>query len=76
MKSTNTNETAQIRGSQIQTSTSAQAGTEVSRGAMIATGTLGALFGTWSVACFVGGLLAAGGPLSFVRSWFTAVSGM
>ncbi len=33
------------------------------------------LFGLWVVACIVGGLIAAGGPLAFVKAWFGAVMG-
>ncbi len=76
MKNTNINENARVRGSQAQTGARVQTGTEVSKGAMIATGALGSLIGTWAVACFIGGLFAAGGPLAFAKSWITAVSGM
>ena len=30
------------------------------------------LFGLWVVACVVGGMVEAGGPLGFVQSWFQA----
>lgn len=39
-------------------------------------GGVAVLAGLWSVACFVAGLLASGGPFALARSWFTAVSGI
>jgi hypothetical protein len=36
----------------------------------------GAIVGLWSVACFVGGVIASGGPVSFVAAWFKAVFGL
>ncbi len=36
----------------------------------------GAVISLWSVACFVGGVITSGGPLSFVASWFKAVFGL
>ncbi len=33
------------------------------------------LFGLWVLGCIVGGMIAAGGPLGFVSSWFSAVTG-
>ncbi|MEN8188653.1 MAG: hypothetical protein ABFS19_02310 [Thermodesulfobacteriota bacterium] len=32
--------------------------------------------GAWAVACMIGGMISAGGPLSFVFSWFKAVNGI
>ncbi|MBU0681714.1 MAG: hypothetical protein KKD73_09850 [Proteobacteria bacterium] len=36
----------------------------------------GAIVGLWSVSCFVGGMIASGGPIAFVASWFKAVFGL
>ncbi len=33
------------------------------------------LFGLWVVACVIGGLIEAGGPIGFIKSWFGAVMG-
>ncbi len=55
-------------------------GSELSKALGAATLTVGfgagAVVGLWSVACFVGGVIASGGPLSFVASWFKAVFGL
>ncbi|MFH1215105.1 MAG: hypothetical protein V1706_01245 [Pseudomonadota bacterium] len=53
-----------------------QARVEVSKGVVIALGTAPALIGIWAAACFVGGLVASGGPLALIKSWFSAVIGM
>ncbi|OQX18292.1 MAG: hypothetical protein BWK76_07890 [Desulfobulbaceae bacterium A2] len=37
---------------------------------------MSALVGLWGLACLVGGLMAAGGPLELVRAWLGAVTGM
>ncbi|OQX17081.1 MAG: hypothetical protein BWK76_10820 [Desulfobulbaceae bacterium A2] len=34
------------------------------------------LIAAWSIACLVGGMVASGGPLQLVVSWFTAVAGV
>ncbi len=44
-------------------------------GIMTIGGTVAFLIGLWAAACVVGGLIAAGGPIQFVKSWFLAVSG-
>lgn len=49
---------------------------ELSKGTMIAIGTVPALVGIWAAACFIGGTVASGGPISFVKSWFMAIVGM
>ncbi|MCK9296529.1 MAG: hypothetical protein M0P70_15770 [Desulfobulbaceae bacterium] len=58
------------------TAESAPAKVEVSRGVMIAIGAVPALIGVWAAACFFGGLMASGGPIAMVRSWFSAFTGM
>jgi hypothetical protein len=51
-------------------------GTEVSKVSITMVSIFAAVVGLWSFACIVGGLIASGGPLAFVKSWFGAVSGM
>lgn len=41
-----------------------------------ATTAVSSLIGLWAVACFVGGMVAAGGPLRMAKSWFQALTGM
>lgn len=50
--------------------------TKVSTGALATVGTASALAGLWSVACLVGGMISAGGPVALAQAWFTAVGGM
>ncbi|MCF6239139.1 MAG: hypothetical protein L3J79_10105 [Candidatus Marinimicrobia bacterium] len=50
--------------------------TEISKAGMYTVGVVSALIGVWGLACFVGGLVASGGPLSFIGNWFKAVGGM
>lgn len=52
-------------------------GTDIIQGSLVGVGTMGVgLLGAWVVSCFVGGVMSAGGPLSFVAAWFKAVSGL
>ncbi len=44
-------------------------------GPMAVVGVASSLIGLWAAACFVGGLVASGGPITFIKSWFTAVAG-
>lgn len=37
---------------------------------------LAVMVGLWGAACLIGGLAAAGGPMTLLRSWLTAVTGM
>jgi len=48
---------------------------KVSTGALATFGALSTLVGLWAVACFVGALLATGGPLALGRAWISAVTG-
>ncbi len=50
--------------------------TEISKVTVIAITTISAAIGIWGLACFIGGMVASGGPLAFIGSWFRAVSGM
>ena len=49
--------------------------TRISTGALAAFGTLSTLVGLWAVACFVGALLATGGPIALAQTWISAVTG-
>lgn len=49
--------------------------TKISTGALAAFGTISTLIGLWAVACFVGAMLATGGPLTLARAWISAVTG-
>lgn len=52
-------------------------GTDILQGSAFGLGAMGVgLLGAWAVSCLVTGVIAAGGPLAFVGSWFSAVSGM
>ena len=47
----------------------------ISIGAVAVLGTISTLVGLWAVACFVGAMLATGGPLSLAQAWISAVTG-
>ncbi len=49
--------------------------TKIATGALTAFGAISTLAGLWAVACFVGALLATGGPLALARAWISAVTG-
>ncbi|MFA6900231.1 MAG: hypothetical protein WC256_08500 [Desulfurivibrionaceae bacterium] len=48
---------------------------QISTGALATFGTLSTLVGLWAVACFVGAMLATGGPLALASAWISAVTG-
>ncbi len=48
---------------------------EVNKAAVGVVGVASCLIGIWAVACFVGGLVASGGPLAMAKNWFSAVIG-
>ncbi|MDH3329591.1 MAG: hypothetical protein OEM01_10195 [Desulfobulbaceae bacterium] len=50
--------------------------TEISKAGIYTVGVASALIGIWGLACFVGGMVASGGPLSIVGNWFKAVAGL
>ena len=50
--------------------------TEISKVTVVALTAVSAAIGIWGLACFVGGMVSSGGPLAFIGSWFSAVSGM
>lgn len=52
-------------------------GTDIMQGAAVGFGAmLAGLVGAWSVSCLVAGVIAAGGPIALVASWFGAVTGI
>jgi hypothetical protein len=59
-----------------QTAENSRTGVELSRGAIFAVSVAPVLIGIWAAACFVGGLIASGGPLAMLKSWFAAFTGM
>lgn len=48
---------------------------EISKVTVIAITAVSTAIGSWGLACFVGGMVASGGPLAFTGSWLRAVSG-
>ena len=58
---------------QVKVNTQVQA--DISTGAIVAASAIPAAIGLWAVACFVGGMVASGGPFSMIQSFFSAVSG-
>ncbi len=71
MKDTAVNTRSQVRTGENVTATS-----EVSKAGVYTIGIVSAMIGLWGLACFVGGLISSGGPLSFVGNWFKAVAGL
>lgn len=63
-------------GSRTRTSEAGQTKTEISRGMAAFLSVVSGLIGAWTAACLLGGILASGGPLSFLKSWFSAVTGV
>jgi len=39
-------------------------------------GGVSALIALWAAACFVGGLISAGGPVQLAYGWFKAITGL
>ncbi len=68
---------ASLAKSKNRTSSVAQATTDslISTGAVAVFGTISTLVGLWAVACFVGALLATGGPIALAQGWISAVTG-
>lgn len=56
--------------------TSVDTRAEVAGGALVSINVAGAVIGLWSLASLVGGMVAAGGPISLVKAWFGAIAGM
>ncbi|MEW6289841.1 MAG: hypothetical protein AB1545_08310 [Thermodesulfobacteriota bacterium] len=58
------------------TAENAPAKVEVSRGAMFTLGAVPTLIGIWAAACFIGGLVSAGGTVELAYGWFKAIAGL
>lgn len=69
-------DTKVIARPQVRVGSKADAATEISKAGMYTVGIASALIGIWGLACFVGGLVASGGPLALVGNWFKAVTGI
>lgn len=69
-------DTKVIARTQVRTGAKVEAGSEISKAGMYTVGIASALIGIWGLACFVGGMVASGGPLAFVADWFRAVTGI
>ena len=63
-------------GKMVASQTATGVGSELSQTTILTVGGVSVLIGLWAVACFAGGLVASGGPISMFRQWFQAVSGM
>ena len=61
---------------QVQTGENVSATSEVSKAGVYTIAIVSTMVGLWGFACFVGGMVASGGPLSFVGNWFKAVAGL
>jgi len=61
---------------QVQTGENVSATSEVSKAGVYTIAIVSAMVGLWGFACFVGGMVTSGGPLSFVGNWFKAVAGL
>ena len=61
---------------QVQTGENVSVTSEVSKAGVYTVAIVSAMVGLWGFACFAGGMVASGGPLSFVGNWFKAVAGL
>jgi|APCry4251928276_1046603.scaffolds.fasta_scaffold366086_2 hypothetical protein len=46
------------------------------KGGVSVMGGVSALIVLWAAACFIGGLISAGGPVELAYSWFKAIAGL
>ncbi len=69
-------ETKVIARPQVRVGGKVDASSEISKAGMYTVGIASALIGIWGLACFVGGMIASGGPLAFVADWFRSVTGI
>jgi len=69
-------DTAVMTRTKVRTGEKATATTEISKAGIYTVGIASALIGIWGLACFVGGLVASGGPLALIGNWFKAVAGI
>jgi hypothetical protein len=52
-------------------------GTDVVSGMAVGIGLFGALcIGAWGLACFIGGIVQAGGIIGLAKGWLSAVTGV
>ncbi|MFP3983084.1 MAG: hypothetical protein ACLFV2_05260 [Desulfurivibrionaceae bacterium] len=72
----NTAVKTKIEASRPRTSEAGQAKAEITRGMVVSLSAISGLIGAWTAACLIGGLVASGGPLSFLNSWSNAVIGI
>ena len=61
---------------QVQAGENVSATSEVSKAGVYTIGIVSAMIGLWGFACFVGGMVASGGPFSLVGNWFKSVAGL
>ncbi|MBU0481380.1 MAG: hypothetical protein KKG47_09775 [Proteobacteria bacterium] len=62
--------------SQTRTQTSSKSAVDsVSRGSIITMGVASGVVGLWAAACLVSAMIGSGGPISLIKSWFSAVGG-
>lgn len=61
--------------SRVNTLETEKTASEISRVAIVGLGMTSALIGLWSLSCMIGGMVESGGPLSLVKSWYSAVIG-
>jgi hypothetical protein len=69
-------DTQVIARPQVKVGTKVEATSEISKAGMYTLGIASVLIGFWGLACFVGGMIASGGPLAFVADWFKAITGI
>lgn len=69
-------DTKVIARPQVHVGTKVETASEISKAGMYTVGLASVLIGIWGLACFVGGMIASGGPLAFVADWFKAVTGI
>ncbi|MBU0968869.1 MAG: hypothetical protein KKA54_21125 [Proteobacteria bacterium] len=61
----------------VQTGAQTQEGLDtITRSGISLMGGVSALIGLWAAACFIGGLISAGGPVELAYSWFKAIAGL
>jgi hypothetical protein len=69
-------DTKVIARPQVRVGGKVDAASEISKAGIYTVGIASALIGIWGLACFVGGVIASGGPLALVADWFKAVTGI
>ncbi|MCB2184577.1 MAG: hypothetical protein KQH63_21345 [Desulfobulbaceae bacterium] len=59
-----------------QTASREQVEFETMMGSLGTMGSIPAMIGLWAAACFIGGLIESGGPLSMASKFFSALTGI